>query len=234
MDKKLKKVLVPGWAVMPELYGPLIGDPGSDIYDFSFFSGESTDQLVNFDSLIGSFCDSPCVLHAHSLGAMLCIGALPRLPNVKALIIYSGFAKFARTGEDNPYGQPPEIIGMMKRYIAENPESLVKNFYRTMFHPERYAGAYPGILNIACLACGLGTLSANDCRANVAGIRIPVLLLHGAKDRVADVKLAEELASALLDSRLHVIDDAGHALPFTHADKCRTLTGNFFSDHDIK
>ncbi len=229
----MKRIIVPGWAVIPELYAPLMpATSTSAICDFQFFKGDSAENLVGSGAMLRSCCDVPCVIHAHSLGAMLALGAIGNIPSAKALVVYSGFAKFARSGADNPHGQPPDVLDMMKKHVVENPERLVRNFYRSMFYPAKYGGDFPASYNIQCLACGLGLLASCDFRSNIASVRVPVLMLHGKKDKVVDFGIAEELASILPDARLHLFEDAGHALPFTHTDECRAVTEDFI--HGIK
>lgn len=185
---------------------------------------------MGFSGKFQDLCGSPCVVFAHSLGAMLSLGAIPSAANAKALVIFSGFAKFAESA-DNPYGQPLAAIDMMKKHLADNPAGLLRNFYRSMFHPVRYAGRYPTSFNINCLSEGMGLLESGDFRSSMESVTIPVLLLHGKKDRIVDFRISEELASKLPSARLKLFEDAGHALPFTHTLECLEHIEGFL--HDI-
>ena len=228
---KLKKIILPGWAVPAELYAAVSENPAM-VYDFGFFSGESSGLPHGFDSEIEKLCSVPCIIIAHSLGSILAFGLIHSLHNVKALVLYSAFAKFAKA-DDNLSGQPVEIIQGMKRQVRENPAGLLKSFYRNMFFPDKHECAVPQTLNIPALAAGLDILLDCDNRPGLNGIKIPVLLIHGGLDRIVNVKIAEELAGNIKFSRLHVFKNAGHAVHFTDADESKIITEKFLADYDI-
>jgi pimeloyl-[acyl-carrier protein] methyl ester esterase len=232
MHKKYKSVLVPGWAVMPELYS-FNSDQDSTIYDFHFFKGDDPGNLLRFEDRMKILFNAPGILYAHSLGALLSLAAVSKLSNAKAMVIYSGFAKLAASGEDNIHGQAPESIAAMKKHLLDNPRRLLINFHRNMFHPQKSVPILPDTFNVAALMAGLDILSGRDVRPMLLDIQIPVLILHGREDRIVSPKIAEELAGRLKNSRLHIIGNAGHALPITHASENKTLIERFLSDHDI-
>ena len=55
-----------------------------------------------------------------------------------------------------------------------------------------------------------------DCRADLDRIGIPAVVLHGDRDSLFPVSVAEDLANRLPRGRLHVVAGAGHVLPLTH------------------
>lgn len=55
-----------------------------------------------------------------------------------------------------------------------------------------------------------------DVRGNAAKLKLPTLLVYGAKDRATPVRFGELLYQSVKGSTLTVIDDAGH---FLHQDK---------------
>jgi pimeloyl-ACP methyl ester carboxylesterase len=60
-----------------------------------------------------------------------------------------------------------------------------------------------------------GPNTRSDPFQNIARIRVPILILHGTADRLADPAVAEQLkasAVAAPGAQLHMIPDAGHAL----------------------
>ncbi|OGV59515.1 MAG: hypothetical protein A2X45_21385 [Lentisphaerae bacterium GWF2_50_93] len=209
-------------------------DPHPAIYDFHFFKeGGNPEQLLRFEDNLEILFDAPGILYAHSLGALLSLRAAGGLPNVKALVVYSGFAKFARSADDNIHGQSLDAIAAMKKHLSDNPRGLLNNFHRTMFHPQKSSSSLPDHFNISALAAGLDILSGLDARPMLAKIQIPVLVLHGKDDRIVNPKLAAELAAGLKNSRLHMIENAGHALPLTHVKEINNLVERFISDYDI-
>ncbi len=231
MNGKLKNVIIPGWSVQAEFYSPLMSDD-TVIYDFKFFSGTSADAVSGFSSGIRELCTSPCIIHAHSLGAMLAIGAIAGLPHLKALVIWSGFAKFAR-GSDNPCGQDPAAIEVMREQLQANPSGLLKSFYRRMFQPAKLSAGIPGKLNIPALDAGLELLLKCDFRKKLPEITIPVLILHGTEDKIADKELAGVLSKGIKCSSVNLFGNAGHALPFTHWTEAAPVIDEYMRKHDI-
>ena len=231
MTHKLRNIILPGWAIGTEHYPALSGHP-SEIYDFGFFSEKSSGLPPVFDSEIKKTCGSPCIMTAHSLGSILALGKIHGLHNVKALLVYSGFAKFAKSA-DNLSGQPVEMIQSMKKQLGNNPAGLLKSFYRNMSFPSQYEFKVPETVHVPALDAGLDILLDCDCRSKLAEIKIPVLIIHGGQDRIVNVRIAEELAGNIGFSRLHVFKNAGHAVPFTHSNESRKITEKFLTDYDI-
>ena len=222
--------ILPGWALSPQIYAGLY-PCSSEIYDFGFFSMQN--GLEEFDSKLRKECTDSCIISAHSLGALLALGLTCELPTVKALIIYSGFAKFAKSA-DNPFGQPADTILAMKKQLEKNPHGIIKSFYRQMSYPGKYDFNVPEKLNIQALAQGLDMLLDCDNRIKAFDLKIPVLLIHGSDDRIANIRMAEELAANIKISRLHVFKNAGHAVPFTHLNESRAITEKFLRDYDLQ
>ena len=49
-------------------------------------------------------------------------------------------------------------------------------------------------------------------------IRAPILIVHGEEDALVPLSVGEWLHERAVDSQIHVIEDAGHMLPVTHAE----------------
>jgi pimeloyl-ACP methyl ester carboxylesterase len=58
-------------------------------------------------------------------------------------------------------------------------------------------------------------------------ITLPALIVHGRKDSVLRYAAAEEMAATLPNARLVTLDDAGHNLCFTHAEKVNGALAEF-------
>ncbi len=59
--------------------------------------------------------------------------------------------------------------------------------------------------------------SGLDLRSRLKEIKTPTLVITGEKDVICPVKVAEEMAQLLPDSRLVVVPDSGHCLPLEKA-----------------
>jgi pimeloyl-[acyl-carrier protein] methyl ester esterase len=66
------------------------------------------------------------------------------------------------------------------------------------------------------LVGGLEYLRDTDIRDRISSIEIPVLMLHGAEDRIIPPAAAEWLHRHLPDSRLRIFERHGHALLAHH------------------
>jgi pimeloyl-ACP methyl ester carboxylesterase len=64
----------------------------------------------------------------------------------------------------------------------------------------------------------------------ISQIKVPVLIVHGAKDRVVPVKNAHLLKSKLPQARLVIFPDAGHAAPIQFADEFNTALVQFLKE----
>jgi pimeloyl-ACP methyl ester carboxylesterase len=72
-----------------------------------------------------------------------------------------------------------------------------------------------------------GPETRSDPFRNIARIRVPILILHGTGDRLADPAVAERLKAAAVAApsvELHMIPGADHALPL-HADAILPILG---------
>ena len=229
--QNLGNIILPGWAIDTKLYTAAFGNR-DEVYDFGFFSDKPSALPPAFDYQITDICNSPCIMTAHSLGSILAFGMIPVLSNVRALVVYSGFAKFAK-GDGNLSGQPAETVQAMKKQLLSNPSGLLKSFYRNVSSPSKHEFNVPAKLNVQVLHAGLDVLLNCDCRAKLVEVKIPVLIIHGGQDRIVNVKAADELAGNIRFSRLHVFKNAGHAVPFTHSNESKTITEKFLKDYDI-
>lgn len=58
----------------------------------------------------------------------------------------------------------------------------------------------------------LMALRDTDLRLDMAEIKMPVLILHGKKDKICSFALAEQMAARLWDSQLIAFEESGHSL----------------------
>lgn len=76
-----------------------------------------------------------------------------------------------------------------------------------------------------------------DAGPDLARVRCPALVLHGGADRLAVPERARELAAALPDARLTVVEGAAHFLTWEHADRFNKEVRHFLNsvekNHEI-
>ncbi|MBX9702714.1 MAG: alpha/beta fold hydrolase [Alphaproteobacteria bacterium] len=66
---------------------------------------------------------------------------------------------------------------------------------------------------------------------NLTNIKVPTLVISGEKDSIIPVKNAEILAANIRGSELHIIKNAGHFLPLTHAQILENILIKFWTNH---
>ena len=76
-----------------------------------------------------------------------------------------------------------------------------------------------------------GTLFPEISPDAVRAIRVPTLILSGAKSYPFLALIDEELGKSIRGSRNVVFADAGHQMWYKHPDECRALTEEFFAKH---
>lgn len=75
----------------------------------------------------------------------------------------------------------------------------------------------------------LAAALAHDAEDRLPELRCPVLILHGARDRVVPAENARRLAARISAARLHVFPDAGHGVLWECAEEANRLIVQFLS-----
>lgn len=233
----MKRVIFPGWGMPLELYRPYSPDL---IFDFGFFPAEKCDCSISEtaeinpadlnDCLLENIIpDEPCVVIAHSLGALLALRNSLISENIKAIVLIGGFAKFIQSEPEYPDGKPESGIAMMQNMMKLSPKMVLNKFYQAAVDPSDFSIAFPGKADVASLKSGLQYLRDTDLRKTIKDINTPLLILHGDSDKIVSAKLAEFLAENIPEAKLHILKNAGHALPFTHTQECLKLINEFIA-----
>ena len=163
-----------------------------------------------------------------SMGGLLTMELLPE--NCKKLVLISSTAKFC-AGEEYAFGTPERIMKRMILQLKRNPEAVLEEFFKNVHFPHRQSRQALQLQRNEedDLVGGLEYLLTSDVRALVPTIEIPVLLLHGAKDRIIPSSASEWLHEHLPKSQLKIYENAGHALPAHHFQRVMTEITAFLS-----
>ncbi|MGH8428097.1 MAG: alpha/beta fold hydrolase [Gammaproteobacteria bacterium] len=174
-----------------------------------------------------------------SLGSLLALGAASRAPErIAAMIMVTGAATFmARPGW--PQGLPRERLERMAADLARDPVDAVNDFMtlqvvasaagRKGLRGLKTALAARGRASPEALADGLSLLETMDWRAALAHIRMPVLLVAGAHDRLVHSEAARATAAGLADGRLELFPEAAHAPFLSQPDEFRAVMADFLA-----
>jgi len=117
----VRNYILPGWALPLPLYAPFEKIAQETVIRDAFFF--SADATCRIDEAFSLNPESQCVITAHSMGTLFALKAAAESKNVKALILFSPFAKF--TSAENYEAQDREAVSTMKKHLASNPEALL-------------------------------------------------------------------------------------------------------------
>ncbi len=157
-----------------------------------------------------------------SLGGLVALAVALRYPaRVRALALVSTTPCFvAREGW--PHAMAPATLAQFAAGLREAPEATIATFVRlnALGAPGGREAARAlarevssrGAPDPASLAAGLRALGETDLRGELARVRVPAVVVHGRRDRLAPVEAGRRLAAGLARSRLFELE-AAH-LPF--------------------
>jgi len=132
---------------------------------------------------------------------------------------------------DSPDGIDRTVFDCVRARIAADRPAAMKDFMDRSYNIELLGGSrvsdqawqnsfYFAISASAHSALGCVTACLEDFRADLAAIRIPVLVIHGDQDRVLPYEATGRRLPALLkNARSTIIAGGPHAIIWTHADE---------------
>ena len=103
--------------------------------------------------------------------------------------------------------------------------ALARYAYHVASFPGQQAAKLAALRSFANLRGQRKVFSAQE----LALVEAPTLIVWGDKDRVIPVTHAERAEAAIPDSRLHVLEDTGHAPQIQQAERVSGLLGEFFA-----
>jgi pimeloyl-[acyl-carrier protein] methyl ester esterase len=144
---------------------------------------------------------------------------------VKSLVLVSTTPCFVeRAGW--PHGMKAAILADFAASLEANRTATLENFVRlNALHGARGRDAIRafsrrvaerGAPSAAALEHGLRWLRDTDLRAEAPKLRVPALVIHGARDVLAPVEAGRTLACLIPGARYVEIEDAAHLPFFTH------------------
>jgi len=228
-------VLLHGWGTHPVIWEPLLERlPGARAlplpgYAGSEFAATSEDMAAQLAGQI----DQASVLVGWSLGGQLAGRVALDHPDKVSRLVLIGTTPCFVNRADWPHGVAAEVFDEFARSLAADYADTIRRFLalqaqgssavrevlttlrrRLLDQPRPPAGV---------LEAGLASLQQQDLRADIAGLTLPVTLIHGSGDKLAPLAAARWLAETLADARLHEIQGAGHAPFLSHADEVAAI-----------
>jgi pimeloyl-[acyl-carrier protein] methyl ester esterase len=204
-------------------------------------SGYGVHELArDVTTLFESLDLSGATLVGWSLGVLVALSSYPALKDrLAALVFVSGTPKFTAS-EDFPFGLPAKETRGLALRLRRNRESALEDFSRMMFAPHELSGHDFEMLNRDSiltakrpgLDAALQTLEAlalADMRSVLGCIRVPVLLVHGDKDRICLPESSYYMAASMPHASLSVLNGAGHAPQLSRSEEFNSRMTGFLA-----
>lgn len=207
-------VLVPGLLCSAEAFAPQVAAlwPLGPVMVASTLDGETISEMA---AAILKEAPPRFALAGISMGGYICMEIMRQAPHrVEKLALL----------DTSALPDTPDQTLQRRALLAQAGESDFaawgEALLTSILHPSRRADANLGAVNRRmAVAVGLegfarqtaAVIGRIDSRPSLAGIRIPTLVLVGDSDALTPPDRAEEIASLIAGSELHVVPDCGHA-----------------------
>jgi pimeloyl-[acyl-carrier protein] methyl ester esterase len=181
---------------------------------------------------------SDATLVGWSLGVLVALSAHTAIQErLAGLVLVSGTPKFTAS-EDFPFGLPAKECRGLSLRLMRNRERTLEDFSRMMFAPDELSCHEIERADRDCILRtrrpaldaalqSLGALASADVRAALQDILVPVLLVHGDKDRICVPESAHYMAASVLHASLSILEGAGHAPMLSRSDEFNILMAGF-------
>jgi pimeloyl-ACP methyl ester carboxylesterase len=161
-----------------------------------------------------------CVLVGWSLGGMLLLEALSRLPGPPpGGLVLVGVAPVFTRRPDYPWGQPPGVVRAMRRALPENRQRVLNEFADRCLAPaeaglvSQARAAFASPAAPETLAAGLDYLLDCDLRPLLPRLPGGAVIIQGQEDRIVPPAQGRFLQEQLPGAQLNLWPGVGH-LPF--------------------
>ncbi|OIJ13062.1 hypothetical protein BKP37_11140 [Anaerobacillus alkalilacustris] len=227
-------IMLSGWGIEKEVFGPLQIELQKS-FQVTCIDWRKIERLTDFKTRLLNMVMSinqPIVLLGWSLGSVVAFEVASLIPErFKGLICIGGTSSFTSKG-DYLYGWKARIVNHMKKQLVIDKDKTLFTFYHSLFScNEKNKGFDKKFLQIvqdkfqgdrlSSLTLGLTYLFETDVRMHLENINIPTMLIHGKSDSICPYEASVFIYEQMKDNtRLNVLEDAGHIPFFTHEDLC--------------
>jgi len=198
-------------------------------------------DLNGFAALLQECMPDRAVWVGWSLGGLAALAIALRAPTrVKALVLIAVTPRFVE-GPEWSCAMPAVTLAGFARDLQHDYRATLSRFLslqlgsgeaeRATLRNLRATLFAHGEPSSEGLADGLGILRDADLRPNLAAISQPVLIIHGARDRIASAAAAEAMAAGLPQGELVMIPGAGHAPHLSHWPDVAPALTRFLQKH---
>ncbi|MEZ4598995.1 MAG: alpha/beta fold hydrolase [Syntrophotaleaceae bacterium] len=183
-----------------------------------------------------------CDLLGWSLGGQVAMRLCTLLPaRVGRLLLVSTTPRFLAEEEAGwIYGLPKGQVKAMERGLRRRYRETLEDFFNRQFGSDElsakrreqvlafsFNGDEGGIPEVEVAQAALHTLCSGDLRAELIGLKMPALVLHGERDEIIPVAAGRYLADHLPNAIFAGLNSAGHAPFLTRLDRCCDIFREF-------
>lgn len=199
-------------------------------------------SLDSLSELLATIAPARCHLVGWSLGGMIALRMSQQSPDrFLTLTMIASNLKFC--GDSEWPGSDPQV---MSAFVAD----VLKDHHRTLLRffglqtwgmedAKEQIRQLKGLLeeceepNEHALAAGLDILRTADLRSDLQTLRIPLLVLLGAKDRLVPIALAAAVRKLSPSCGVHVFSSSAHIPFITEKDGCLRVLLRFWSESSL-
>jgi pimeloyl-ACP methyl ester carboxylesterase len=196
-------------------------EPGRG-YDFDTLAGDVSAVIEKLDL-------RDVLLVGHSMGAAEVVRYLTRYRSrrVSRAVLVAPTTPFTMRTDDNPEGATRDALEKLRQNLAGDFHRQVARAAPDFFGTPVPAEVMDWWTRMIIDRCPLKVLldlhkvmTETDFRAELRTMTTPTLILHGDRDKSAQLELTgRQTAQLIPGSRLVVYEGAAHGLPFTHREQ---------------
>ncbi|HEY0030632.1 MAG TPA: alpha/beta hydrolase [Bacteroidia bacterium] len=192
------------------------------VYDYDVHAQDIRKVLTELDI-------EDAVLVGFSMGGAIAIrfAAVDQGAHVSSLVLAGAAAPCFTQQDGFPYNLPKSAVDeLIKLNKLDRPKLLAdfsKIFSATETSLNEGMNSWLNGIGISASSYATGqclvALRNTDLRKDLAKITIPVLIMHGRKDKICSFDLAEQLKAGIANSQLIAFENSGHSLFLEEVEK---------------
>lgn len=145
---------------------------------------------------------------------------------VKQLILLAAAAPSWTRRPGYPYGLSREYVdGLIEQACTDRAKLAYDFSHKQLFASPQSEAAKNWFENISLSASGIGTVQTaislrdEDGRKDLSAVRVPTVIIHGAKDIVVSSDLVMIQHKSIPGSRLYTLENSGHGITYDELEK---------------
>jgi pimeloyl-ACP methyl ester carboxylesterase len=205
-------------------------------YDYDTFANDLHGLMETLDL-------HDTTLVGHSMGTGEVTRYLSRFGSQRVTrgVLMSPIPPFLLQASDNPEGVPASVFDGFMHDARQDGPAWMQAFLENFYNYDKFRGtrvseqAFQASWNLAVSASATAAVACiptweTDFRADLAKIKVPMLVIQGDADRVLPFeKTGQRLPAMVKGLQLVTIDDGPHAIAWTHSEQVNSALLKFMS-----